>query len=176
MQTHEAYQAPTKSPSTMYELPQKYQDFLNSSYSGDAAFFQDNINFHKYNLQMNNTHASNTSNTSVNSNNSSMFNMSQMSQMTTNHNMKRKTESVHSLTKTLGELSPVFQSEAARQIIIEMSSPGDESEGNSKARRRAVPKEKRRHNTAPHHVNAKSMQTIQSENDMNKSVRNILLV
>lgn len=91
-----------------------------------------------------------------------------------NGNLSQKTESIQSLTKTLGELSPVFQSEAARQIIIEMSSgnSGDDDVKvpNANKQRRAVPKEKRRHFTAPHHVNAKTVQTIQSENDMNKNV------
>lgn len=41
------------------------------------------------------------------------------------------------------ELSPVFKSEAARQIITEMSTPKN-------ANRRVIPKEKRRHHTAPH--------------------------
>lgn len=90
-------------------------------------------------------------------------------------NLNYKTESIQSLTKTLGELSPVFQSEAARQIIIEMSSgnSGDDDVKvpNAQKQRRAIPKEKRRHFTAPHHVNAKTVQTIQSlENDMNKNV------
>jgi hypothetical protein len=90
-------------------------------------------------------------------------------------NLNKKAESIQSLTKTLGEMSPVFQSEAARQIIIEMSSgnSGDDDVKvpNAQRQRRAVPKEKRRHFTAPHHVNAKTVQTIQSlENDMNKNV------
>lgn len=92
--------------------------------------------------------------------------------------MKQKTESIQSLTKTLGELSPVFQSEAARQIIIEMggnSGDDDIKVPNANKQRRAVPKEKRRHFTAPHHMNAKTVQTIQSENDMNKNVNKIFL-
>jgi hypothetical protein len=92
-----------------------------------------------------------------------------------NGNLSQKAESIQSLTKMVGELSPVFQSEAARQIIIEMSS-GNSGDDDTKVphankQRRAVPKEKRRHFTAPHHVNAKTVQTIQSaENDMNKNV------
>jgi hypothetical protein len=87
-----------------------------------------------------------------------------------------KAESIQSLTKMVGELSPVFTSEAARQIINEMSSgaSGDDDPKmpNAVKQRRAVPKEKRRHFTAPHHVNAKTVQTIQqAENDMNKNVR-----
>lgn len=91
-----------------------------------------------------------------------------------NGNMSQKTESIQSLTKMVGEMSPVFQSEAARQIINEMSSgnSGDEDKvPSANKQRRPVPKEKRRHFTAPHHVNAKTVQTIQSmENDMNKNV------
>lgn len=95
-----------------------------------------------------------------------------------NLTMNHKTESIQSLTKMVGELSPVFQSEAARQIINEMSSgaSGDDDPKvpNAVKQRRAVPKEKRRHFTAPHHVNAKTVQTMnlmkQSENDMNKNV------
>lgn len=92
-----------------------------------------------------------------------------------NHGLRHKTESIQSLTKTIGDLSPVFQSEAARQIIIEMSGNTSE-ENNEKApppvnkQRRAVPREKRRHYTAPNTINAKTIQTIQSENDMNKNV------
>lgn len=44
------------------------------------------------------------------------------------------------------ELSPIFKSEAARQIITEMAI----QEGPKQPNRRAVPKEKRRHYTAPH--------------------------
>lgn len=44
------------------------------------------------------------------------------------------------------ELSPVFKSEAARQIITEMSI----QDAPKYTKRRAVPKEKRRHYTAPH--------------------------
>lgn len=88
--------------------------------------------------------------------------------------LKNKTESIQSLTKSIGDLSPVFQSEAAKQIMIEIgANPTDEQ--NSKVpgankQRRAVPKEKRRHYTAPHHLSAKSMLAIQAENDMNRNV------
>lgn len=91
-----------------------------------------------------------------------------------NGNLNQKAESIQSLTKMVGELSPVFQSEAARQIIIEMSGNSGDDDAkvpNANKQRRAVPREKRRHFTAPHHVNAKTVQTIQSaENDMNKNV------
>lgn len=93
--------------------------------------------------------------------------------------LKGKTESIQSLTKSIGDLSPVFQSEAARQIIYEMS--GNTSEDNSDSKmplaskhRRTIPKEKRRHNTAPNNVLPKTVhqqqQQQQSENDMNKPV------
>ncbi|ETN66791.1 hypothetical protein AND_001424 [Anopheles darlingi] len=121
--------------------------------------------------------------------------------------LKRKTESIQSLTNASAELGPVFQSEAAKQIINEMaatgggptnalgdtpsgdsagSSSGGEAKGISSEQqqqaamqrqraetqarhRRAVPKDKRRHHTAPHHVNAKSIELMHSENDMNKN-------
>lgn len=44
------------------------------------------------------------------------------------------------------ELSPVFKSEAAKQIITELSV----QDGKKQVNRRSVPKEKRRHHTAPH--------------------------
>lgn len=97
-----------------------------------------------------------------------------------NTGLRQKTESIQSLTKTIGSLSPIFQSEAARQIIIEMS--GNTSEENNEKiplaskQRRAVPREKRRHYTAPNTLNAKSMQNIQSENDMNKNVCIVIIV
>uniref|UniRef100_A0A182K7A0 Pleckstrin homology domain-containing protein n=1 Tax=Anopheles christyi TaxID=43041 RepID=A0A182K7A0_9DIPT len=116
--------------------------------------------------------------------------------------LKRKTESIQSLSNTEAELDPVFQSEAAKQIINEMatgtnmtvgenSGPDSSGSGESKTsatmkddqqyqqqqrqqaqqnrQRRAVPKDKRRHHTAPHHVNAKSIEQMHSENDMNKN-------
>ena len=92
--------------------------------------------------------------------------------------LSQKTESIQSLTKTIGHLSPIFKSEAARQIINEMS--GNTSEENNdkiplaSKQRRAVQREKRRHYTAPNTTNAKAMQNIQSENDMNKTVIGIL--
>ena len=97
--------------------------------------------------------------------------------------LKGKTESIQSLTKSISDLSPVFQSEAARQIIYEMSGNTSEENSDGKApvvnkHRRQIPKEKRRHNTAPNNVLPKSMQqqqqspqqAHQSENDMNKPV------
>ncbi|XP_052753981.1 uncharacterized protein LOC113520434 isoform X5 [Galleria mellonella] len=64
-----------------------------------------------------------------------------------------KTSSIVSLTRSHMELSPIFKSEAAKQIITEMS--GEPKNGS--LHRRQVPKEKRRHNTAPHHLSAKTL-------------------
>lgn len=91
----------------------------------------------------------------------------------------QKTDSVQSLNKAMGNLSPVFQSEAARQIISEINNEmsGNSSEENSKKnplaskQRRAIPREKRRHYTAPSNtLSTKSTKYVQSENDMNKNV------
>ncbi|CAH2095346.1 unnamed protein product [Euphydryas editha] len=65
-----------------------------------------------------------------------------------------KTSSIVSLTRSNMELSPIFKSEAAKQIITEMS--GDKTK-NGSLHRRQVPKEKRRHYTAPHHLSAKTL-------------------
>ncbi|XP_021693872.1 uncharacterized protein LOC5577636 isoform X9 [Aedes aegypti] len=105
--------------------------------------------------------------------------------------LRTKTESIQSLT--ISEQSPVFQSEAAKQIIHEMVGNGPEQQGTANGsnghsmstaerqkqkaehmaqqnkHRRSVPKEKRRHHTAPHHVTAKQLELLQSENDMNKN-------
>jgi hypothetical protein len=64
-----------------------------------------------------------------------------------------KTSSITSLTRSHMELSPIFKSEAAKQIITEMS--GEPKNGS--LHRRQVPKEKRRHYTAPHHLSAKTL-------------------
>jgi uncharacterized protein YoxC len=85
-------------------------------------------------------------------------------------NVGNKTEAIQSFTKLVGEISPVFQSEAARQIMIEMSGNSGDDDAkvpDANKQRRAIPKEKRRHFTAPHHVNAKMVETIQTENDIN---------
>lgn len=73
-----------------------------------------------------------------------------------------KTSSIVSLTRSNMELSPIFKSEAAKQIITEMS--GEPKNGS--LHRRQVPKEKRRHYTAPHHLSAKTL------NEMPKDVYN----
>ncbi|CAG4966065.1 unnamed protein product [Parnassius apollo] len=74
-----------------------------------------------------------------------------------------KTSSIVSLTRSNMELSPIFKSEAAKQIITEMSGDGHK---NGSMHRRKVPKEKRRHYTAPHHLSAKTL------NEMPKDVFN----
>lgn len=94
--------------------------------------------------------------------------------------LRTKTDSMQSLNKSLTDISPepVFQSVAARQIINEMSA-GSASEDTEKIvervppphkHRRAVPREKRRHYTAPNNVNQKAMEKVQAENDMNRNV------
>ncbi|XP_050672404.1 uncharacterized protein LOC126970504 isoform X4 [Leptidea sinapis] len=70
-----------------------------------------------------------------------------------------KTSSVMSLTRSNFELSPIFKSEAAKQIITEMS----DTQNNGSLHRRQVPKEKRRHNTAPHHLSAKTLNELPRE-------------
>ncbi|KAH8360121.1 hypothetical protein KR093_010867 [Drosophila rubida] len=96
--------------------------------------------------------------------------------------LRTKTESMQSLNKSLTDISPepVFQSVAARQIINEMSA-GSASEDTEKIvervppphkHRRAVPREKRRHYTAPNNVNQKAMEKVQAENDMNRNNTN----
>ncbi|KAM8705207.1 hypothetical protein ACLKA7_009634 [Drosophila subpalustris] len=96
--------------------------------------------------------------------------------------LRTKTESLQSLNKSLTDISPepVFQSVAARQIINEMSA-GSASEDTEKIvervppphkHRRAVPREKRRHYTAPNNVNQKAMEKVQAENDMNRNNTN----
>ncbi|CAG9567974.1 unnamed protein product [Danaus chrysippus] len=73
-----------------------------------------------------------------------------------------KTSSMASLTRSNIELSPIFKSEAAKQIITEMSNDAPKNS----LHRRQVPKEKRRHYTAPHHLSAKTL------NEMPKDVYN----
>lgn len=59
------------------------------------------------------------------------------------------------------ELSPLFKSEAARQIITEISDQDTPRQYN----RRSVPKEKRRHYTAPHnHLIMKSLNQLPTDN------------
>ncbi|XP_073959577.1 pleckstrin homology domain-containing family A member kramer isoform X6 [Choristoneura fumiferana] len=80
-----------------------------------------------------------------------------------------KTSSIGSLTRHM-ELSPIFKSEAAKQIITEMS--GDVPK-NGSLHRRQIPKEKRRHYTAPHHLSAKTLNELPKEaynQDMGRSL------
>jgi hypothetical protein len=160
METHEVY-----NQSPVGQMPSKYtNDYYNSI----------NVQSNNYPLSIIDRTADLYSDSSA-SQQLHQMEKSYMNYYPSNGNLSQKTESIQSLTKMVGELSPVFQSEAARQIIIEMSSgnSGDDENKvpNANKQRRAVPKEKRRHFTAPHHVNAKTVQTIQSaENDMNKNV------
>lgn len=71
-----------------------------------------------------------------------------------------KNSSIGSLQRSHAELSPIFKSEAAKQIITEMS--GDNSK-NGSLHRRQVPKEKRRHYTAPHHLSAKTLNELPTD-------------
>lgn len=65
-------------------------------------------------------------------------------------------------TEKSHDISPVFKSEAARQIITEMSIQQTPKQTN----RRAVPKEKRRHYTAPHDQSIlQSIQQLPSDMD-----------
>lgn len=60
------------------------------------------------------------------------------------------------------ELSPVFKSEAARQIVTEIS----DQETPKQYNRRAIPKEKRRHYTAPHnHLLMKSLNQLPTDSN-----------
>lgn len=164
METHEAF-------NPNYQLQSKYGDYYNSI----------NMQHNAYPISVIDRVAdlySDTSSANVTQIEQKGYAINYANYPATNGvgNLNHKAESIQSLTKTLGELSPVFQSEAARQIIIEMSS-GNSGDDDVKVpnaqqkQRRAIPKEKRRHFTAPHHVNAKTVQTIQSlENDMNKNV------
>lgn len=163
METHEAF-------NPNYQLQSKYGDYYNSL----------NMQHNAYPVSVIDRVAdlySDTSSTNITQIEQKNYNGSYNNYSSSNGgSLSHKTESIQSLTKTLGEMNPVFQSEAARQIIIEMSSgnSGDDDVKvpNAQKQRRAIPKEKRRHFTAPHHVNAKTVQTIQSlENDMNKNVR-----
>ncbi|XP_049884931.1 uncharacterized protein LOC126379948 isoform X3 [Pectinophora gossypiella] len=81
-----------------------------------------------------------------------------------------KTSSVVSLTRSHMELSPIFKSEAAKQIITEMSGDGPKT---GSLHRRQVPKEKRRHYTAPHHLSAKTLNEMPKDaynQDMGRSL------
>lgn len=87
--------------------------------------------------------------------------------------LRHKTESIQSLSKTIGELD--YQSEAAKQIITEVSSSTMHSENKTTSfnlQRRHIPKEKRRHNTAPHDVNIDSIELMRRIEYINKNVSN----
>lgn len=169
-----------KSPKSVQHLPTttsaytpnsvnsiNYNDYYNSltaQYPMSMAEGKDRPEGINVDMYLNNSMASSTY-TSHNPKNPFLNNLS----------TSQKTDSIQSLNKAIGDLSPVFQSEAARQIINEMS--GNSSEENSKKnplaskQRRAIPREKRRHYTAPSNtLSTKSTKYVQSENDMNKNV------
>ncbi|KAI5633403.1 PH domain-containing protein [Phthorimaea operculella] len=81
-----------------------------------------------------------------------------------------KTSSVMSLTRSHMELSPIFKSEAAKQIITEMSGDGPKT---GSLHRRQVPKEKRRHYTAPHHLSAKTLNEMPKDANQDKLGRSL---
>jgi hypothetical protein len=84
-----------------------------------------------------------------------------------NGTITTKVSSTSSLTKTNAELSPVFTSETAKQIIIEMVGEKNGVVKNESAQyRRSVPREKRRHYTAPHHQSAKSLDATSPDDDI----------
>lgn len=82
----------------------------------------------------------------------------------------RTTSSTDISTDKSPELSPVFKSEAARQIITEMSIHDTPKQSN----RRMIPKEKRRHYTAPHNnLIMKSLHQLPTDNNaFNKMILN----
>lgn len=147
----------------------RYSDhFPNTSFSNRPypVSMSDKNYYNLYGEKNKNTH-----------NNSHYSESTQINNNEQNFTLRNKTESIQSLTKSIPDLSPVFQSEAAKQILIEMS--GSASEDNNEKvpqahkHKRAIPKEKRRHYTAPNNVNVKAMQNMQAENDMNRNVNSL---
>ncbi|XP_063704263.1 myosin-13 isoform X2 [Culicoides brevitarsis] len=67
------------------------------------------------------------------------------------------------------DLGPIYQSEAAKQIITEMSHNMD---NNAETQRRLIPREKKRHNTVPHHVNAEFLELMLSTSEPKKNAKN----
>lgn len=201
---HEVYRPENNNFTTSPAIPMKYSDYYDSLVN-------------QYPISMTDRRDSNVSTSSTykatplqNTNNtmtSASYQEPKKVYPENNSGLKNKTESIQSLSK-VGNFSPVFQSEAAKQIIGEMGSTpaelqqlqqqqiqqhqmqqqqlqqqqqmlqqqhhqnGTSKENNMAANkhRRAVPKEKRRHFTAPHHSIAASMQSIQADNDLNKNV------
>lgn len=75
----------------------------------------------------------------------------------------------NSETEKNAEMSPIFKSEAAKEIINEMSV----NEGPRHTNRRAVPKEKRRHHTAPHNnIILRNLTLLPSNNNFDKIIHN----
>uniref|UniRef100_A0A336LRT2 CSON002371 protein n=1 Tax=Culicoides sonorensis TaxID=179676 RepID=A0A336LRT2_CULSO len=65
----------------------------------------------------------------------------------------------------------VYQSEAAKQIITEMSYNSQENL-EADMNKRLIPKEKKRHNTAPHHINSQFIEQMQSNKKLNNNEGN----
>ncbi|XP_075147883.1 pleckstrin homology domain-containing family A member kramer isoform X3 [Haematobia irritans] len=146
------------------------------------AYFAKQMQQQQHHLQQPQAHNSSTSASSSSTiTNHHQHSNSSHSRHSSQNALRQKTESQQSLNKSLSDLTPSFQSEAARQIINEMSA-GSASEDTEKViekvpsqhkHRRAVPKEKRRHYTAPNNVvNVKTAENGHSENDMNKNNTN----
>lgn len=94
--------------------------------------------------------------------------------VTFNDNLTQKsTDKSSNMQVENEENSLVYRSEAAKQIITEMSS---NVENSSNLQKRVVPKEKKRHNTVPHDLNLQFIEMLQSNNESNKNVRNKILL
>lgn len=72
-----------------------------------------------------------------------------------------------------------YQSEAAKQIITEISSSGDQLEKQhfiNKIKKREIPKEQRRHNTVPHQLNLNSIEHVKLLEQMKRKVSTNFLI
>lgn len=160
-------------------IPIKYTDYYSMSSSNSQQQYpvsMSNVDTYMQRTQQQSAYLGQSAPEPVNSKNPFHMYMTPEPQPTVHSTgMRQKTESIQSLTKAIGSLSPIFQSEAARQIITEMAgSASDEKYEKiplAQKKKRATARDSRRYMTAPSNsLNAKSMQNIQSENDMNKNV------
>lgn len=160
-------------------IPIKYTDYYSMSSSNSQQQYpvsMSNVDTYMQRTQQQSAYLGQSAPEPVNSKNPFHMYMTPEPQPTVHSTgMRQKTESIQSLTKAIGSLSPIFQSEAARQIITEMAgSASDEKHEKiplAQKKKRATARDSRRYMTAPSNsLNAKSMQNIQSENDMNKNV------
>lgn len=90
---------------------------------------------------------------------------------------KHKSNSVQPISNNIDALD--YQSEAAKQIITEVSTNASNNETNNFSayiHKRSTPKEKRRHHTAPHQVNMDSIQQIRMIEQINKNVSSKLYI